>query len=223
METYLTVILNQPLSKLYNTYYECKDDLKREIILSSSNELLLLHGIILLLPQELLLHIVSFLFHDTQCINLYYTEYSLHNAFMMYQTVLLHRTECLFMYPEETKMIINTKNSTYITFEDYVAIDHVDDEMKDIISELYVLPPITYIKHNVKWLLLVNMVIFIIILCVVGAVAIMYWYGMSLKALIIIIPPMALFFLFICCLTSYGMFSDIKKRSTQIKNYHLVN
>jgi hypothetical protein len=215
MEVYTDIVLNNPLSSLRNIY----NNYPNKIIQKISNELLLLHGIIFLLPEEITLYILSFLFDEPKCIHLYYKEYSLSDALTLYQAVIEHELECLFLYPEKTKFIMNKKDATYVTFEEYQAINDVEQDMINLIGKSYVLPPITFIKHNVKCLLIVNAIIFSIITAIVIGIVILYLYGISIKAVIIITPPLYGFFLFICICTSYSMMYDIYKRSTQIENY----
>lgn len=215
MEVYTDIVLNNPLSSLRNIYNKYPN----KIIQKISNKLLLLHGIIFILPEEIMLYIISFLFHEPKCIHLYYKEYSLYDALTLYQAVIEHDLECLFLYPEKTKFIMNKKDATYVTFEEYEAINDLDDNMKSLIGKSYVLPPITFIKHNVKCLLIVNAIIFSIITVIVIGVIILYLYGVSIDAVIMITPPLYSFFLFICICTSYSMIYDIYKKSTQIENY----
>lgn len=216
MQEYTEIILQNPLSSLRDIYRA--DKIKR-----ASNALLLVYGIVILLPEELILHIISFLFREDRYVNLYYREYTLHDALSLYQAVMKHNLYSLFLYPDKTRLIMDLQDNVYVTFEEYEEINDVDESMRNIIGDSYVSPPITFIKHNIKCLLIVNAIIFCIITAIVIGVVILYLYGISIDAVIILTPGLYAFFIFICICTSCGMAHDFYNKSRQVKNYHSYN
>lgn len=225
MNNYIDNVLNNPLSKLFNEYTKLSDEMKITVIKSSNNNLLLLHGI-MLMPEDIILYIISFLFNNMTYIKLYYKEYSLYDALTLYNHVLLHNVESMFVLPfKEYDLIINSKHANYITFENYECInniDYIDDDIKNIIGESYILPPVTFINTNIKFFILINVIVCFILGSILTSLLVMH-SKLSTNIIIIVTISMIVLFLLICCGSSYGVLNDIFAKTIKMKNFYESN
>lgn len=142
-------ILSNPIKDIPKYYMKNTPRQQLYILCAMNTSLLLLHRIVLLLPEDVIRFILGFMFDDKNNIDLYYNTYSIFDCVTQYQYVLHTGIENSFrLNPEEYRLIKNTKNATYITFENYEDVMKMDEEYKEILNDnLYVLPPNNYIKQ----------------------------------------------------------------------------
>lgn len=214
--SYIKTILNNPLSKI-PTYYTLLTPQQQLYILSTllNPSLLLLHRITILLPQDVIKYILSFLFNNKNNIDLYWSIYTLLDSITQYQYVLHTNIENSFtLNPEEYSLIRNNKNATYITFENYEQIVNLNEEYKEILDDnLQILPPMRYLYKRVTTVVLIMLLFLGIMVAVVCG---LYYVKNTIVNAVFVI--LFLIIIIVLVIGIWSTFDKINNKTYSIKN-----
>lgn len=168
--SYINTIINNPLDKLVYYYEHLSPSKQLQTLYHMNPSMLLLHRIVILLPKELILHIIHFLFNNIYHVKNYYYDHSIIDSITKYQYVNFVGDSGFELEPEEFTLIKDTKDATYITFEQYNYVLDINDELnyREILNEnTYILPPA---KYTYKLLSTFIFSMFILVIIMVGLI-----------------------------------------------------